>query len=212
MRLKTNLTLLSLVTLLFVSCQKELSIDTINGPVGGPGGGGGSNSLIGNWKFLELSANTESAVEATDGTDTEKTITVSSYKTINNKGTISFDATKMSSTGVGYDINDTAFTFLYANGVLLDSVDFPFTFTIPSSSGQTNYKVIGTDSIYFENGFFAVPSSDPQATQAGGGKFKIVGNILTITTSSSTTDTEIDQGVTTVTKNKIAAEIRMQRQ
>jgi len=212
MRLKTNLTLLSLVTLLFVSCQKELSIDTINGPVGGPGGGGGSNSLIGNWKFLELIANTESSVEATDGTDTEKAVTVSSYKTINNKGTITFDATKMSSSGVGYDINDTAFTYLYINGVLFDSIDFPFSFTVPSSSGQTNYKVIGTDSIYFESGFFAVPSADPQATQAGGAKFKIEGNVLTLTTNSSTTESETDQGVTTVTKNKVAGVIRMQRQ
>jgi hypothetical protein len=212
MRLKTNLALLSLVTLLFVSCQKELSIDTINGPVGGPGGGGGSNSLIGNWKFLELLANTESSVEATDGTDTEKAVTVSSYKSINNKGTIAFDATKVVSTGVGYDISDTAFVHLYLNGVLLDSTDFPFNYTAPPSSGQSNYKVIGTDSIYFENGFLSLPNADPQATQGAGGKFKIEGNILTLTINSSITESETDQGVTTITKAKVAGVIRMQRQ
>jgi len=213
MRLKTNLALLSLVTLLFVSCQKEMSLDTLNSPpAGGPGGGGGSTSLIGNWKFLELIANTESSVEATDGTDTEKAITVSSYKTINNKGTMNFDATKVVSTGVGYDINDTAFTHLYVNGVLLDSIDFPFTFAVPPSSGQSNYKVIGTDSIYFENSFVSVPSTDPQASQGGGGRFKIEGNILTLTIISSSTQTETDQGVTTVTKAKVSGVIRMQRQ
>ena len=215
MRLKTNLALLSLVTLLFVSCQKELSLDTINGPVGGGpggGGGGGSNSLIGNWKFLELTANTESVVEATDGTDTEKAVTVSSYKSINNKGTIAFDATKVVSTGVGYDINDTAFAYLYANGVLLDSIDFPFTFTVPPSGGQSNYTVIGTDSIHFANSFLALPDVDPTGTQGGGAKFKIEGNILTLTIISSTTESETDQGVTTVTKNKVLGVIRMQRQ
>ena len=210
MRLKKKLALLSLVTLLFVSCQKELSIDTINGP--GGGGGGGTNSLIGNWKFLELSADTESVVEATDGTDTEKAVTVSTYKSINNKGTIAFDATKVVSTGIGYDVNDTAFVHLYYNGALLDSAEFPFIYTAPPSGGQSNYKVIGTDSIYFENEFLSLPDFDPQGPQGAGGKFKIEGNILTLTIISSISESETDQGVTTVTRARVAGVIRMQRQ
>jgi hypothetical protein len=196
----------------FVSCQKELSIDTLGSAPGGGTGGGNNASLIGTWKMLDLTANTESDVEVSDGISVERALTVTDYKTMNNKGTITFDATKMTSSGLGYDINDTAFSYLYSDGVLIDSIDFPFQFSIPSSSGQTNYKVVGSDSLYFESGSFSVPGTDPQASQASGARYRIDGDILTMTSSSVSSDTESSQGVTTKTRNKLTAVIRMQKQ
>jgi hypothetical protein len=201
------------LSLFTVGCQKELSVDSLNGgPGGGSGGGGGNSALIGTWKFLELSAKTEADVRVSDGVDTERALTRSEYTTKNNKGTVSFDGSKMISSGVGYDIDATAMTYLFSNGVLIDSLDFPFTFSIPSSSGETKYKVIGSDSLYFESGFFTVPGTNPQASQASGAKYKIEGNIMTMTTASSNSVTQTQQGITTTQNNKITGVIKLQKQ
>jgi hypothetical protein len=204
--------LVAALSLLAVGCQKELSVDSLNGGPGGGGGGGGNSALIGTWKFLELSAKTEADVRVSDGVDTERALTRSEYTTKNNKGTVSFDGSKMTSTGLGYDIDATAITYLFSNGVLVDSLDFPFTFSIPSSSGESKYKAIGSDSLYFESGFFTVPGTDPQATQASGARYKIEGNIMTMTTAAANTTTQTQQGITTTQNNKVTGVIKLQKQ
>lgn len=196
------------MSIVFVGCQKELSIDGL----GGGSGAGGNSALIGAWKFLELSAKTESDVLVTDGADTERAITTSQYTTMNNKGTVTFDATKMISSGIGYDIDADAKTYLYANGMLLDSLDFPFAVSIPSSSGEAKYKAIGSDSLYFETGFFSVPGTNPQASLPSGTKYTIVGNILTMNTNSVATKTETSAGLTTTQTNKVIGAIKLQKQ
>jgi hypothetical protein len=158
----------------FISCQKEVSGDV-------PSTASSSGTLIGNWKFVNLSAATESLVEVRDGIDVAKTITYSNYTTINNTGTIRFDATTMYANNLGYAVDALAKSYSYFNGVLEDSIEAPFSGSIAPATTQSNYKRIGTDSLYFEGGSIFNTSLGTITTQPNGAKLKWEGNKLYMT-------------------------------
>ncbi|MFM9908632.1 MAG: hypothetical protein ACKVOW_04760 [Chitinophagaceae bacterium] len=190
-----------------IACQKELSIDSLTGS-----GGGSANSVIGKWKFINIDAKTESIVEATDGIDIEKSISFSNYVSTNNKGTITIDATTMNTLGLGYDVNTTVKVYLYLNGTLDDSLDAPFSFTVPLSNGTSTYKQISSDSLYFENGGFVFQGGATQASQPGGARIKFEGNRLLMTSSSIQTTSETNAGITQKLTNKITAVFTLEKQ
>ena len=199
--------LLAVVGVFQFSCQKEVSIDSITG------GGTANNDLIGTWKFLYLHAKTNQSVEATDGVDKEKIISVSEYFTKNNGGTLSFDATKMTGTGFAYSIDTIVKGYFYLNDILIDSVEVPFFASIPPSNSVGNYKLIGTDSLYFESGGLVdIGGSGGQQTIPGGAKFKIENGVLTLTQYYHGVQTETDQGVVTTTTNDAFLESFFQKQ
>lgn len=190
-----------------IACQKELSIDSLLG-----NGGGSTNSVVGKWKFINVDAKTESIVEVTDGIDTEKSISLSNYTSTNNKGTITFDATTMNSSGLGYDVNTLVKVYLYLNGTLEDSLESPFSFSVPLSNGTSTYKQINSDSLYFENGGFVFQGGATQSSQPGGARIKFEGNRLLMTSSSIQTTSEINAGITQKLTNKITAIFTLEKQ
>ena len=132
-------TLLSLIglSLVIVSCHKSN-----NGP-------GSSAQLVGTYKFLYLSAQTQSISQVSGGGQNEKTVTNTNYKTTQNTGTVTFTADSLASKGVGYSANTTSNSYIYDNGVLTDSISLPFSFSYPASNSTTKYDVIGQDSLFF---------------------------------------------------------------
>ncbi len=191
-----------------IACQKELSIDSLTGS-----GGGSANSVIGKWKFINIDAKTESIVEATDGIDIEKSISFSNYVSTNNKGTITFDATKMNSSGLGYDVNTTVKAYLYLNGTLEDSLESPFSFSVPLSDGTATYKQISSDSLYFENGGFVYQGGGgSQSSQPGGARIKFEGNRLLMTSNSTQTKSETISGITQKQTTKATSVITLEKQ
>lgn len=201
------------VMVVLISCQKETSIDSTDGVGGSGGSGGGANSLIGNWKFIGISASTESTVELTDGTDTEKTVTVSNYSSTNNTGTYNFTASKMSFTGVGYTINSNAMAYLYLNNDLIDSLQFPFSYTLPPSNGETAYKKVGSDSLYFESGSISIPASGTQQAQSGGVKYRFEGDKMIMTNNYQQRNvTDLGGGATQVQVMKVTGITTLQKQ
>lgn len=197
-----------------VGCQKELSIDTLGQPPGGGGSGGGGTaaSLIGKWTLLDMKVKTVADIRMTDGVDAERAVTISEYTTANNKGTLTFTSTQMINENIGYDINGTARGYFYTNGVLSDSAEFPFTFSIPSSSGQSDYKTVGTDSIWFENSFVSIPNSGTSSSSNGGGKYKIESDILTLDVGQTNSTSETTGGVTTVNNMSVSTVMRLKKQ
>lgn len=204
------LTLLMVSVIVLVSCQKEVSIDTING--GGGSGGSGTGSIIGTWKFIGTTASTESTVAVSDAGIDLKTITKSSYTTTGNTGTYTFTANKISFTGVGYTLNSIATSVIYLDGQLQDSIDFPFTYTLPPSNGEGTYKKVGADSLYFESGNISIPSSGSQPAQASGVRYKFSGDTLLLITKHTQSTTITDAGSTQKTDNKVDAVVKLLKQ
>lgn len=162
-------------------CQKGIDLSD----AGGTGtGGGNTNSIVGTWKFDSATVSSESISEYTDMDSVFKSITYFNYNSQNNSGSVVFNANSIcSSHGIGYSVDDTAYAYDYENGVLLDSSAPSFSYTVDTSSVTRSYTVIGNDSLYFPQGFISTSLSGAVQAPAGGGKFSISGNTLTITQS-----------------------------
>ena len=169
----------------FTSCKKD---------------SGSSNSspdaLSGTWKFTSLNAQTEATDEYNVSGDDFKYVTTSDYNSENAAGTITFSGGTATSTAVSYSVDTFAYVTSYENNVFIETDTAPLSVTIPSASSVATYKIIGTDSVFFANGF--VTSTDlsggaPQPATPSGYKFHITGNVLTMT-SAIVKDTTQDVG------------------
>jgi|SRR5580698_2519846 hypothetical protein len=175
----------TLLALPFISCKKD---------------SGNQNStpdvLSGNWNFTSLSAQTAVTDEYNIGGDDFKYVTTSSYSSDSNRGTISFASGTATTTGIAYSVSTTLFVSSYENGALVDTTSTPFTISVPSSGSFSSYKLIGTDSVFFANGFVTsneLTGDSAQAATPIGYRFQINGNILTMA-SAIAKDTVADIG------------------
>src|ERR1700712_967120 len=91
------------IIIMLASCKKEDKKDD------------GTGGIQGTYKLKNLSASTNSTVVADDG---EKTITLSDYTTTNNQGTLVFDQTNLTYTGLSYSVATDARYFLYLDNEL----------------------------------------------------------------------------------------------
>jgi len=83
--------------------------------------------------------------------------------------------------GLIYSVASTVKAYTYEDGVLVDSADSPFDFTLPSTNSSGKYKLIGADSIYFPEGSIISLSGSTTQSEPAGGKLSLNGNKLTIT-------------------------------
>ena len=165
---KSSFLLFAVFAIIFVSCSKD---KTNTDP----------SAIEGTYTLKFLSAKTNSTI--TDG-DGGKAVTTSQYTTINNSGTIVIDASKFNGTGLTYEIKATATTSYYQDNQFIDSSSMPFNATIPSTNSTAPYKLIGADSIYFENGSFASEIGTGQ-NGGNGGRYTFTGKTLTIMQNAS---------------------------
>ena len=212
------------ILLLLVSCSKEKSVDTLgytpgssnNGSNGGNNNTGGSStgSEIGTWTFINMHATTSSSVEYNTGFSNEKAVTVSDYTTQNNAGTITFDGSKMTATGLAYDVNAIAKTYMYTNNALNDSLDFPFTANIPSSTASNaTYKKVTSDSIYIQSGAFTGMDPNGGTTQGmpSGYRLKWDGDKMYMSMSYTQTSNQVVSGMTQKTTMRITSVTTLQK-
>jgi hypothetical protein len=211
MRKLTPFVFLGCVLLILASCSKEKSVDTLGG--GGGTTAGSTGSEKGTWKLINMRGITSSTVEITDGVDVEKSVTISDYITDNNGGTLKFDGSTMTGTGIGYSADFIATAYLYTNGTLEDSLDFPFTGTFPPSNSTATYKKVGADSIYVESGVFTSVGSGGNTQSSGGGyKLKFDGDKMTMTGAVDQSKIELNMGVTQRTVNHAVQILTLQKQ
>ena len=162
--------------IIFAGCQKEINFDTDSGTTAT------ANSIAGIWKFISLEGNTQATTEYTDNDTDYKSITSSNYLTKNNTGTITFnsDSTYVG-TDLSYNLSFTANGYIYKNGVLADSTSLPIQYPYDSSGGAGKYVLIGSDSIYFSEGFISSQALGTTSATPSGGKYSLSGNTLSIT-------------------------------
>lgn len=147
---------------------------------------GNSAQLVGNYKLLYLSANIQAIDQESAGGQTQKTIAYNNYTTTNNAGTITFTKDSMSWKGLAYTADYTVLGYVYLNGVLTDSVTFPFSESLNPVNATTKYEVFGQDSIHTQGGY---PTSALGSTGSGstalappsGGRFSFKGDTLFLT-------------------------------
>ncbi len=179
--MKRNLLTVSIVIsfCLAISCKKNNN-DTA------------ANNLAGNWKFTSMTAQTESDNQYSDGGILYKTVTISQYTTLNNKGTVVITSSSMNSDSIAYAVSTNATAYNYQNGTLTDSTVYPLIFSVSPTSIAVTYNLIGKDSIYFPGGgLFGVPGS----SSGSGAKYTVNGNALNLITTIVQDSTNSSYGI-----------------
>jgi len=192
--------LIGSILLTLVACQKEQSVDTLNGAPGAGGSTGGTSSGNGSekgtWKFLSMRGITSSTAEYNLSGDNIKTVTLSDYTTVNNDGTVKFDGATMTGTGLAYSVHDTYTGYFYTNGSLDDTLDIPFDFSVPPTNSTASYKKIKSDSIYVQSGGFTiVGTTGTTAAAEGGYKLAWEGDKMTMTYVFDDSKIQFNQGI-----------------
>ncbi|HEX5025593.1 MAG TPA: hypothetical protein VFV68_09985 [Agriterribacter sp.] len=153
--------------LLLFSCQKELSIDTLN--AGNPGNGGGTTntSLVGNWNLISLDVKTESISSYDLDGATIKGIAKYQAVTENNKGYFSISSNIIKAIGLSYSLSTDVVLETYLGPLKTDEQTIPLEMTMPPYDATSNYQQVNNDSIYLPEGVvFDIPDAGTQPTGA----------------------------------------------
>lgn len=197
-----------LLIALMSSCSKEKSIDTGGVGIGGGGGNPSSGSGIqGKWKLVSSSGTTSASSAFDVAGDEMKIETVLRYSSEKPVGVYNITASDFNGVGVGYDYNGVLIIRQYENNVLQSEDSTDVNMTIPPSNSTSKYKLIGSDSIYFEVGGPGTPSvsGNPAAPQSGGCKYKLEGTRLTLIMKMNQTQINNQSGI--VTKDSQSANV-----
>jgi hypothetical protein len=182
------------------SCQKEINGEDITPPGGGPVPGdtipNNINTEVGAWNFVSVSGTVSQTAELSQAGISIKAVTATSFTSQNNAGTVTFDNVTMTASGVTFNVNTSAKTYVYMNGTLYDSVQTPFNQTVPAQNASSGYKKIGTDSLNFQDGgFLDVLTGGLLPSAPSGCKITFAGNTMKMTIVYDTVTTQDYQGI-----------------
>jgi hypothetical protein len=184
MRLTLILAATGICFLAVLSCKKS------NGPA--------SNSVTGDWNFVNM--NTQTKVTAVSSGDTS--VSYANYITQANAGTIDFTIDSMNVSNFAYSVNTTVTSYFYYQGTIYDTLMSPLTASLPPTSMNVNYKLIGSDSMYFPNGGL-LPAGLTSTSSGQGAHFVLSGDTLRLTVQAVDTTTgqiQAGQGVITLVR------------
>ena len=170
-----------------------------------------TSAIEGTYTFKYMSAKTNSSITGSFG---DKVVTTSDYTTSNNGGIVTISKGTLTATGLTYTVDTEAKLYEYDGVDLLDSMSFPFTYTLPPSTSSGPYKLIGSDSIYFPQGSITatVDGNGNYQSGAGGGRYSFNGALLTITQNATKDSTFDDSGETYNVLESATASIVMEKQ
>ncbi len=203
MKLRIPSLLPALILLTAVSCSKEKSIDTGNGG----NGNGSAVNLQGSWKFISLNGTLNEIASfnlAGDDLRVESFFTLASKNPV---GIYRITSTDFNGEGIGYDFTGISVIKAFENGVLQSENTIPFNENVPATNTTSKYKVIGTDSIYFETG----APGDPNGN-AGGCRFKLEGKKLSLFQKTDTTVVTDQGGIKTTETQKANFTLILEKQ
>jgi len=206
MKKRNFLLLIAAFVFVLKACQKEKSqesgidpggtppTDTL--PVPGDTTGGNTNTEVGTWKFISVQGTGGQTAEFTQAGNAIKAVSASNFTSQNNAGTVTFDSSTMTASGITLSVNTTATTYFYQGGALVDSLNSPLNQTVPPQNASSDYTKIGTDSLYFQNGgFLDVLTGGLLPSAPSGCKVLFAGNTLKMTIVYDTVTTQDYQGV-----------------
>jgi hypothetical protein len=200
------------VLLVLVSCSKEKSIDTSENAPGTGSGSAVGKTEKGNWDFISMRGITSETIEYNEFGDATKIITTSDYTSTDNAGTVGFDGSTMTGTGLTYRIDAIAKTNIYINGTLDNTFDFPFGATVPPISSTATYKKISSDSIYVQSGAFTnVGTGGTSQASSGGYKLAWDGDKMTMTGVINVSKIDISTGVSQKITQRLTQIITLQK-
>jgi hypothetical protein len=200
MRKLYHLLLFIAFVLAVASCQKEVSNEDAMTPppVGGPlpSDTTPGNTEEGSWKFISLSGKLGQTAEFSQAGGAAKAVSSAPFTSQNNGGTVTFDNSKMTANAITMSVNTSAKTYIYLNGLLIDSMQTPLNETLPPQTTTSNYTKVGADSLHFADGGFlnALTGGLLPATPTGC-KLKFEGNLMKMTVIFDTVTTQNFQGV-----------------
>jgi len=158
-----------------------------------------------------MDATTNASASTTQSGETDKTVTQTNYTTENNTGTVTIDASTMTTSNLAYSVNTTANSYFYTNDVLTDSLGVPFNFDAPASSGNMSYHFVGSDSIYFDQGTVFM-NGVTQNTAPSGCRVKLQGDMLYLTQTIHQVVQQEVSGVTITSDESGTITINLKRQ
>jgi hypothetical protein len=211
------------ILLALVSCSKEKSIDTLgatpggssgNGNGNGSGTGGSSNgSEVANWKFVSMHVVTNETMEFDMMGVSTKVITTSDYTTNDNAGYFKFDGSAMATTDWAFSVNTQQKLTMTAAGQSYPAQNMPFTAQLDPTTETSNYKKIGTDSLYFAAGVtLGLNTSGFEDQRPAGCKLKWDGDKLYMTWSYTEASTGDYNGITGKVTGKYTYVTTLQKQ
>jgi hypothetical protein len=209
MRNLTPLIAFCTILLALASCSKEKSLDTLgvtpggssgngNGNGNGTGTGGSSNgSEVANWKFVSMHVVTSETMDFDMMGVSTKVITSSDYTTDANAGNFKFDGTSMATTDWAFSVNTQQKLTMTSGGQSFPVQNMPFTANLDPTTETSNYKKIGTDSLYFAAGVtIGLNTSGFEDQRPAGCKLKWDGDKLYMTWTYTETSTGDYNGIT----------------
>jgi hypothetical protein len=145
-------------SILFYSCATEYSREGVNTT---PPATGGNNatSILGDYDFVGIAANTNTTINATQGPAQLKSIATTSYTSNNNSGTVRITGSEFIFSDIAYSIHTTVKTQSFLNGVPVGVTDVPFDIDSPVTGDTEGYTKNSEDSITFPNPIFITTSA-----------------------------------------------------
>jgi hypothetical protein len=199
---KLSLTLVSVVALFLFSCKKDSSDNNQS-----------TGELKGTWNLENLDFNAMTSTELADSETSVKGVFLTDYISANNKGTISFDDTHITSKDLSYDLAGNLNMKYYLDGALMSNVDSTLNISMPASSATTEYVRVGADSLYCPNGaFIHMETGDDLFSTPNGLKFKFDGYKLILTITQKETSTVTEDGTTQEDKIDAKLVVTLQKQ
>ena len=203
--MKTRNFLLLLVAALvfvFVACSKEKSNEDGVTPGGTnptdtlPNPSDTTKSVVGTWKFINVQGTGNQTAEFTQLGVALKAISNSNFTSQDNSGTVTFDNSTMTATGITLSVHTSPKAYLYQGALLIDSFPLPLDQTVSPQSATSNYTKIGTDSLNFANGgFLDLLTGGLLPNPPTGCKVAFSGNTMKMTIVYDTVTTQDYQGV-----------------
>jgi hypothetical protein len=203
------LLLVAALVFVFVACSKEKSnesgrppggtppIDTVSSPVDTTQGTTpGSVTEVGTWKFISVEGTGSQTAEFTQAGVAVKAVSSSKFTSQDNGGTLTFDNSKMTATGITFSVHTNATTDVYQGTTIINSFQTPLDQTVSPQSATSDYQKIGTDSLYFANGgFLNVLTGGLLPNAPTGCKVAFAGNTMKMTIVYDTVTTQDYQGI-----------------
>jgi hypothetical protein len=203
--MKFKFAYLLFAAVLMISCERKLRPPDMVGS--------GTSGIIGIWKLTSTSGITGASSEIDILGDILKAETNMQYTSSNHKGYYNITSTEFNGVGIGYDFAGNLTLKVYENDVLQSEITNPVNSTIAPVNITNSYKPIGNDSIYFTGTPPGVElPSGTTPTGAGGCKYKLEGNKLTMFTKYNTSSTSIDNGFISKNKQSVDVTVVLERQ
>jgi hypothetical protein len=219
------LLLVAALVFVFVACSKEKSTetgttpggtnptDTLPGPGDTTGTLPGSNTEVGTWKFISVQGTGNQTAEFSQLGVAMKAVSTSNFTSKDNGGTVTFDSSKMTATGITMSVHTNATTYVYQGSTILDSLQTPLDQTVSPQSAASDYKKIGADSLNFANGdFLDLLTGGLLPNPPTGCKVAFSGNTMKMTIVYDTVTTQDYQGVPAKVTLHTALVVNLQKQ